>query len=89
MKIVELKTAYHWNCDACGADNFDVPQKAELTEEDREQAYREIHELGEWEDLPENWREFELVTLPDQVTCEQCGETYFTRDERDAGPQED
>jgi len=79
---VELKTAYHWHCEECGRENFDLPSKAEMTDEDREDAFRKFHELDEWVQLPEGWKQFEMVWIPDYVTCVHCGETFGTVDER-------
>ena len=78
---VELKTAYHWHCENCAAVNFALPEKAELTEAQREEAYREFHEMEEWEELPEGWERFDMVWIPDFVTCSECGETFGTLDE--------
>ncbi len=63
MKRVELRTAYHWFCESCGADNFTLPQKAELTDEDAELAYRRFNECDPWMELPSDWRQFEMVHL--------------------------
>lgn len=78
---VELKTAYHWHCEECGEENFALPQKAELTDEDRESAYREFHDLEDFATLPAEWRQFEMVWIPHSVTCKSCAFTYATMDE--------
>ena len=80
-RTVELKSAFHWHCDECGEENFALPQKAELTDEDAEYAYRRFHDLEDWCDLPEGWRQFEMVNIPDKVTCSNCGETFLTVNE--------
>ena len=82
MRRVELKTAYHWNCDECGADNFALPVKAELTDEKREEVFREIHQLQEWDTLPPDWQYFELVQIPNVVACSSCRTQFSTIDER-------
>lgn len=82
MKIVELKTAYHWHCEDCGADNFALPQKAEMTGEDREEAFRRFHGLDQYAELPDRWQDFELVMIPDFVECSRCGSEFSTDDER-------
>lgn len=84
MRSVELKTAYHWHCEYCGHANFALPQKAELTEEDAELAYRKFHELDQWAELPEGWRQFELIQIPDTVMCEECLNSYVAIDESSA-----
>lgn len=81
MRTVELKTAFHWHCDDCSAENFSLPQKAEMTDEEAEAAYREFHELDRWQSLPPGWRCFEMVQRPDWVRCSQCGNAFATKDE--------
>lgn len=72
MKTVELKTAYHWNCEECGADNFSVGMKAEFGPGEREESFREFHDMASYEELPENWEKFEMVCIPETVTCKEC-----------------
>ncbi len=74
----ELKTAYHWHCEHCSAENFALPAKTELTEYEREMAFRQHYEMSHWEALPDDWQLFELVWIPDEVTCEECGATFPT-----------
>ena len=76
MPTVELQTAYRWHCDKCSAENFAVPEKAELIDDEREEAYRKYHDVEEWEELPEGWSDFDLVWLPKLVTCKDCGEQF-------------
>lgn len=83
MRTVELKAAFHWHCEDCGLENFALPRKAELHDDEREAAYRRFNDLDEWAELPEGWREFELVMVPERVTC-QCGATFGTLDEESA-----
>lgn len=84
---VELKTAYHWNCEECGADNFTLPQKAEFADDDeREECYRHFNEIDSFGSLPDDWRDFEMVHIPSQVTCKECGAVFTTIDEREANP---
>ena len=81
MKTVILKTAYHWHCDNCSAVNFSLPQKAELTDEEAEEAFRGFWGLEEWAELPDDWRSFEMVEIPEIVTCSECGEEFATMHE--------
>lgn len=78
MESVELRTAFHWFCEECASENFSLPQKAELTDDDAEQAFRLMHCLEDWQPLPENWRDFELSSLPRVVTCSACQTKYRT-----------
>ena len=84
MQTVELQVAYHWHCERCGESNFALPQKAELTPEEREGSYRLYHDLDAWQALPEDWADFELVEIPETVRCEACGTEFATIDERSA-----
>jgi Zn finger protein HypA/HybF involved in hydrogenase expression len=82
MATVELRQAYHWHCEECGSENFALPQKAELTDEQREAAYRHFNQLDQWAELPEQWRNFQLVHIPETVQCSQCKATFETIDEQ-------
>ncbi len=82
MRSVELQTAYHWHCDDCGAENFAMPVKAEFGPGEREEAYRQYHEMEEFEELPDHWQDFEMVMLPHTVTCSQCATEFRAIDER-------
>ena len=84
MPAVELQTAYRWCCPSCGEENFALPRKMEFTDDSREDAYRHFHELDEWSPLPDGWEQFEMVHLPDEVTCQHCQGRFTTTDERDS-----
>lgn len=86
MKTVTLKTAYHWHCDECSAENFALPMRKEMCEDEKEAHYRYFHGINNaWEPLPEGWEQFECVYIPDEVTCCECGATFHTDDERMGG----
>lgn len=76
-----LLTAYVWDCDSCGAENFERSAVAELCDEDREEMFRHFHELDQWAELPEHWRDFQIVTRPDAVKCCECGVEFTTEDD--------
>ena len=78
MRTVELNTAYHWNCDDCGADNFSVAVHVEFAPGEHELAYRRLNDLDEWAELPDHWEQFELVTIPATVKCSECGAEFAT-----------
>lgn len=78
MKPVELKTAYHWNCEECGADNFAVAIKEEFGPGEREEAFRDYHGLASYEVLPDNWEHFEMVSIPEKVKCKGCQSEFAT-----------
>jgi hypothetical protein len=82
MKSVELKTAYFWTCEECYHDNFAYPVKAELTDDEAEEIFRQMNEMDQFEQLPENWRDFEMIQIPDMVTCSTCKTKFETLDER-------
>lgn len=77
-----LFSAYSWDCDNCGAENFERAVTADLTDDEREEAFRHFHDLEPWTPLPEGWREFELVTSPTVVTCRSCGMEFEAEDDR-------
>lgn len=81
MRKVELATAFSWWCDTCSELNFVMPCKAELTDDDAEEAYRAFHMLEDFAELPEGWRDFELVERPKVVKCTGCGSQFETEDE--------
>jgi hypothetical protein len=82
-KVVTLQTAYHWFCNGCSGVNFSLPQKAELTDEEAEEAYRNFYGLDKWADLPENWKDFEMVEIPEIVVCEHCDAEFHTMHENE------
>ena len=78
-----LLTAYVWDCEECGSENFERAITAEIVDEDREAIFRQFHQMDPWEPLPEGWRDFQLVTRPDSVTCCKCGTEFDAEDDRD------
>lgn len=77
-----LLSAYVWDCDECGAENFERAIVAEMHEEEREEMFRSFHDLDEWAELPDGWRDFQMVTRPDAVKCRTCGATFDAEDDR-------
>lgn len=82
MLTVELRPAYVWTCETCASVNFCQGMTWEGSDEDREAMFREFHELEDWQELPNNWRDFEPVYVPETVKCHHCSEEFSTRDER-------
>lgn len=81
MRRVELRSAYCWYCDDCGELNYEQPQRAELTDEDAEAAYRHFYQLDDYAELPKNWRDFEMVEIPPVVQCVECKAEFEAMDE--------
>lgn len=82
-RTVELKNAFWWYCDDCSSKNFDHAVDAEFNDDDeREEVFRAFNDLEEWEDLPDNWRDFELMSSPRFVTCQSCSARFSTEDSR-------
>lgn len=79
-ETVQLSTAFTWRC-VCGKRNFVLPERADLTPDEREDAYRELNDLEAWQELPDDWRNFEMVSMPEEVTCKKCGKRFETEDE--------
>ena len=82
MQVVELKTAYHWHCEVCSEENFALPKKAELTDDERERTFRHFHDMEDFEQLPDGWESFEIVEVPNTVQCIACRTSFKTVDER-------
>lgn len=76
MRKVEMSTAFSWWCEDCGELNFALPRKSELTDEEAEEAFRAFHDLEDWAELPEGWRQFELVQIPPIVKCSKCDSQF-------------
>lgn len=81
---VELSLAFRWICDNCGEENFAASELAEMTLEDRELAYRKYKELEAWQELPDDWMEFDLVMMPNVVQCKLCNHQFTTKPDEDA-----
>lgn len=77
-----LFTAYEWTCEECGRNNFESCVHAELPPDERAELFRRAEGLSEFELLPDGWMDMELVTIPDEVKCQHCGEEFETVDDR-------
>ena len=66
---VEMHLAYAWDCENCGAENFERAVVHEFSPDER----AELQELGE-EPVTGNW-----MTHPDHVTCRQCGAGFAAK----------
>jgi Zn finger protein HypA/HybF involved in hydrogenase expression len=85
MQTVELKTANFWNCEECGRKHYADGIKQEFVDDaDREETFRRFHDMDDYEELPEHWREFEVVAIPKVVKCENCGIEFSTEDETES-----
>jgi hypothetical protein len=87
MKI-ELHNAYVWDCDNCGAENFERAVKFDAPPEERERMLRDMGALEDYQTLADIERETEdgkimasLTTSPDRVTCKACGTAYESEDQ--------
>ncbi len=78
-----MLTAYVWDCDDCGHENFVRAQVAEIVDEDREELFRKFHGMEAYEPLPDGWREFQMVTHPDIVLCRECEHAFDAIDDRE------
>lgn len=83
MAKASLHSAYVWDCDNCGKENFARAVSSDLDDDEREEAYRHFNDLEPWAELPEHWRDFEIVTYPMKVTCHNCGTAYDTESDRE------
>lgn len=70
-KTVELRTAYAFDCEECGTENFVRATVHEFSPEETDEL-REEHgvegETGDW------------VSVPETVTCRKCGCEFRTQD---------
>lgn len=73
MDTVELHTAFMWDCNECGTENFERAIRPELSEE-------EIQEMREDFDLQEGEEGFFLMA-PKEVVCSTCGTKYQTEEQ--------
>lgn len=78
-----MRQAFVWTCDECGRDNFELAVIAEMSPGDREECYRSFHGMEDYEELPEDWQQFEMVMAPNSVKCPSCGEEFDTTEHDD------
>ena len=81
MQTVRLRTAYAWDCETCGRENFANGVIVEM-DEARQQELREEQGVEE----PATG---DFVMIPETVTCQFCGEEFETVDARADGPPDD
>ena len=74
---VNLQTAFEWTCPSCESSNFASSWAAEDSDAELEAAYRECHEIDDWQELPKGWQE-KMCMAPLQVVCRSCKERYPT-----------
>lgn len=77
---VELHPAHIWTCEDCGRDNFERCVEAEMPDDERAEMFRKFHHMQEYEELPEGWEGFGMVTAPEEVTCQHCGAEFETEE---------
>lgn len=81
MRKVDIKMAYWWHCPDCDHEHYEKAVVAELSEEEHEECYRAMNQMEDWQELPEDWKNFLLVQSPNIVKC-SCGAEFETIDER-------
>ena len=74
MKQIELRTAYTYDCDDCGRENF---VRAAVHELSADEKYEMAVEHGDFSGESGQW-----VTIPEEVTCSFCGSRFTTKDFR-------
>ena len=75
IKTVELRTAYAFDCDQCGRENFVRAVVHELSEDEKHEMAVEHGEFGQ--------QQGQWVTIPPVVKCCFCGACFSTADFRD------
>lgn len=84
--VVELRSAFHWFCEACGRTNFSLPAKMEFAPGEKAGIFREVQGLDDDTPLPDGWEAFEMMEMPERVKCEVCGAEFDTMP--DEGPED-
>lgn len=80
METITLQQAFWWECPACGAGNFAKAVVAEPTDDEKEEAFRQYHDLEAWQPLPPDWNSFDLVKMPICVKCDECQHRFKTQE---------
>lgn len=89
MDII-LKSAFSWECPKCKYKNFEELQRVNLTIDEREEIYRDLNDLEDWQELPDNWESEGIVAYPTDVSCQKCSTEYNLEpmDEQDGDDDE-
>jgi len=69
-KQAEMHPAYAWDCDDCGAENFNRAIVPEMSDDDLKEL-RDDHGVQPWE-------AGQFMMMPTEVTCAKCGATFAT-----------
>ena len=67
QQTVEMRLAYAWDCENCGAEHFERAIIYELSPEE----IAELREAGEETPVTGNW-----VSNPTHVKCDKCGAEF-------------
>lgn len=78
-----LRPAFVWTCDACGRENFVHVTIPEYGPGEKEAAFREMEQLEAWQELPDNWDQFQTYCCPERVECPCCHKHYAAVDAED------
>ena len=81
---IVLQTAFAWDCPKCGYQNFVKGLPVDSSDEEVEEALREINGIEEWEEVPSDLGG-EFVMAPERVICDECENEYsvFSEDFED------
>lgn len=72
---VELHSAFQWDCDECGCENFCRGVTAELNEEDKQ------HMIEDHGVDPEYCGTGDWMLAPETVKCDHCGAEFETEEQ--------
>ena len=75
MEEIDLVQAFMWTCPECAEDHFVRAITVQMTREEMTKELREMGQLEEWEEIPED-EEHVWTMAPNKVEC--CGKTYKT-----------
>jgi len=72
LPYIELRPAHIWTCDKCYTDNFEQGIIVEMSPEEK-MDYAEQFGVD-----PQDVKSGEWMTIPEDVTCRNCGAKYNT-----------
>lgn len=75
---VDLEIAATWFCPSCSQSNFAELVVADLSREEREDAYRKDNDMEAWQELPDDWDDGTYAMFPKIVSCNGCGNRFQT-----------
>lgn len=76
LNTVRLQQAFWFRCLACDCRNFEALEEVDLTDEQHEEAARELLGLMEWESIPTDFVA-DAIYCPTKVVCQYCQHVFL------------